>query len=77
MNSIETGVRFEFVQLGGVLVLERPRPGEELVYDSIRYMLIDLRPVFGEWQSLARAGRCRPHRRPPTCRSARASRYLA
>jgi hypothetical protein len=56
MNSIESGVRFEFVQLGGVLVLDRPKPGEELVYDSIRYMLIDFRPVFGEWQSLARSG---------------------
>jgi hypothetical protein len=56
MNYVESGVRFEFVQIGGVLVLERPSPGTDLVYDSVKYLMIDFRPVFGEWQSLARAG---------------------
>ena len=56
MHRIEESVRLELIQLGGVLALERPRPGEELVYNSIRYILIDFRQVFGEWQSLARSG---------------------
>ena len=56
MNSIEDSVRLELIQLGGVLVLDSPKPGEELVYDSVRYILIDFRDVFGEWQSLARSG---------------------
>jgi hypothetical protein len=56
MNSIEDSVRLELIQLGGVLVLDRPKPGEELVYDSVRYIMIDFRDVFGEWQSLARSG---------------------
>ena len=57
MNSIEDSVRLELIQLGGVLVLDRPKPGEELVYNSVRYILIDFRDVFGEWQSLARSGK--------------------
>jgi hypothetical protein len=56
MNRIEDSVRLELIQLGGVLALERPKPGEELVYDSVRFILIDFREVFGEWQSLARSG---------------------
>ena len=56
MYSIEESVRLELVQLGGVLTLDRPKPGEELVYDSVRYILIDFREVFGEWQALARSG---------------------
>ena len=30
MYSIEESVRLELIQLGGVLVLDRPKPGEEL-----------------------------------------------
>jgi hypothetical protein len=56
MLSVETGVRWEVVQLGGVLLPERPAPGQELVYDSIRYLLVDFRGLLGEWHSLTRAG---------------------
>ena len=56
MNRIESGVRFELVQLTGVLVLDNPKPGEALVYDAASYPVIDFRQVFGEWQSLTRTG---------------------
>jgi hypothetical protein len=56
MNRFESGVRFELVQLTGVLVLDNPKPGEALVYDAAIYPVIDFRQVFGEWQSLARTG---------------------
>ena len=56
MNRFESGVRFELVQLTGVLVLDNPKPGEALVYDAASYPVIDFRQVFGEWQSLARTG---------------------
>ena len=56
MNKEESGVRFEFVQVGGILTLTRPAAGQELTYDAIRYLMIDFRGVFGEWQSVTRAG---------------------
>lgn len=56
MPGTEGGGRLERVQTGGVLVLQRPGPGEAIVHDAANYALVDFRPLFGEWQSMTREG---------------------
>ena len=56
MHIAERGVRSEFVQPGGVLVLGHPGPGEALAFDTAKYSLIDFRRIAGKWQSLVQAG---------------------
>ena len=57
MHIAERGVRSEFVQPGGVLVLGHPGPGEALAFDTAKYSLIDFRRIAGKWQSLVQAGK--------------------